>query len=137
MAWLHATPKPDERSRRAKLANQPPSISRREQMRRDKITPQMPPNPAPHVIERFIEMGMTESNGMSASPLSWREITAWCERTCINLPPWESRLMRTLSTEYLAEGRRAEVEHCPAPWRGEITQRERDLAEARLDRLLG
>lgn len=134
MAWLHATPKPDERSRRAKSAK---PLSRREQMRRDKITPQMPPNPAPHIIARLIEMGITQSNGMGASPISWSEITAWCERTCINLPPWESRLMRTLSEEYLAELHRAEAEHCPAPWRGQVTQHERDISEARLDALLG
>ncbi len=106
-------------------------------MKKDGLKPQMPPNPAPHIIDRFIEMGMTQSNGMGASPLSWAEISAWCERTCINLPPWESRLMRELSSAYLAEGHKAESETCPAPWRGIVTQRERDLTEANLDRLLG
>jgi hypothetical protein len=106
-------------------------------MKKDGIRPQMPPNPAPHIIARFIEMGMTQSNGMGATPLSWSEISAWCDRTMINLPPWESRLMRELSSAYLAEGRVAESETCPPPWRGIVTQRERDVSEANLDRLLG
>lgn len=137
MAWLHATPKPDPNSRRGKLENQPPPISRREQMKKDGIEPQMPPNPAPHIIGRFIEMGMTQSDGMGRTVLSWSEISAWCERTRINLPPWESRLMRELSSAYLSEGRTAESETCPPPWRGIVTQRERDVSEANLDRLLG
>jgi hypothetical protein len=137
MAWLHATPKPDPNSRRGKLENQPPPISRREQMKKDGIQPQMPPNPAPHIIGRFIEMGMTQSDGMGRTVLSWSEISAWCERTMINLPPWESRLMRELSSAYLSEGRAAESETCPPPWRGIVTQRERDVSEANLDRLLG
>ncbi|TCP91892.1 hypothetical protein C8J42_103584 [Sphingomonas sp. PP-CE-1A-559] len=137
MAWLHATPKPDPNSRRGKLENQPPPISRREQMKKDGIQPQMPPNPAPHIIGRFIEMGMTQSDGMGRTVLSWSEISAWCERTMINLPPWESRLMRELSSAYLSEGRVAESGTCPPPWRGIVTQRERDVSEANLDRLLG
>ncbi|MEH3046509.1 hypothetical protein [Sphingomonas adhaesiva] len=78
--------------------------------------PPMPINPATHITDRLVEMGLTEAAGMAAVPLSWKEINAWCERTCVDLPPWEGRLMRRLSADYLAESRRAEDEFCPPPW---------------------
>lgn len=106
-------------------------------MKRDGIKPEMPPNPMPHIVERLIEIGLTESNGMSAVPLSWQSIAAWQFDVGIRLAPWEARLIRRLSTEYLAEGRRAESENCPPPWRIEVTQREREIEQARLQMLLG
>ncbi len=136
MAFLHAVPKPDERTKRAKT-DAPDTRSRFDLLKRDGITPQMPPNPAPHILSRLIEIGLSESNGMGATPLSWREINEWQRAMSIDIPPWECRLIRRLSIEYLAEGRRAESENYPAPWRAEVTQRERDAEEARLMMLLG
>lgn len=136
MAWLHATPKPPEGSRRAKNADGA-KISRLDQMKKDGITPKMPPNPAPHIIARLIEIGITETTGMGPAPLTWREIDAWCRRTRVDLPPWEARVIRQLSLAYIAEGRRAENESCPPPWRAEVTQRELDVAEAKLRMVLG
>lgn len=97
----------------------------------------MPPNPLPHIIERLVEIGLSEAAGMGVTPLSWATLTAWQANACVDLSPWEARIIRHLSVEYLAEGRRAELETCPPPWRAEITQRERDLAEARLRLVLG
>lgn len=97
----------------------------------------MPPNPLPHVIARLVEIGITESAGMGPTPLSWREISEWQRNTCVRLPPWEARLIRQLSLAYIAEGRRAESENCPPPWRAEVTQRERDIAEEKLRMVLG
>lgn len=106
-------------------------------MERDRVTPKMPPNPAPHLISRLTEIGITESGGMGPAPLSWREIEAWQRLTNVQIAPWEARLMRKLSLEYLAESRRAESENCPAPYRAEVTQREREVEEATLRMVLG
>lgn len=103
----------------------------------DGIAPKMPPNPAPHIVARLIEIGITETTGMGPAPLSWREIDAWCRRTRVDLAPWEARVIRQLSLAYIAEGRRAESDSCPAPWRTAITQRERDVDEAKLRMVLG
>lgn len=73
LAWLHATPKPDEATKRAKAANQPERLSRLDQLKKDGITPKMPPNPAPHIVARLVELGMTGSTGMGPAPLSWLE----------------------------------------------------------------
>ncbi|WP_242183216.1 hypothetical protein [Sphingomonas sp. CARO-RG-8B-R24-01] len=114
-----------------------PKLSRIDQMKRDRIPVQMPPNPAQHLVQYLVEMGMSEAAGMGMVPLSWREINAWCDRTRVDLAPWEARLIRRMSTEYLAEGRRAESENCPPPWKAEVTQRELDVEQARLEMLLG
>jgi hypothetical protein len=113
MAWLNATPKPPEGSKQ-----EPDTRTRAERFKESGIPVSMPPNPAPTVITRLMEIGLSEAAGMGAAPLSWREIDAWCNRTAVDLPPWEARLIRQLSVEYLAEGRRAETESCPPPWRG-------------------
>ena len=106
-------------------------------MRRRKITPPMPPNPMPHIITRAVEVGLTEAAGMGVVPISWREITHWQRNTGVVLAPWEARLLRKLSTEYVAEMRRAESENCPPPWNAEPTRREIETEEARLRLVLG
>lgn len=140
MAWLNAVPKPSPGTKRAELAAQgklPPPLSRIEQLKADKTEPVMPPNPAPLIINRLIEIGLTDVAGMGAVPLGWGTILHWSQVTGIRLPPWEARLLRRLSTEYLAEGRRAEAEGCPPPWAAPITQAELDADEARTRALLG
>lgn len=108
-----------------------------EDLKRRKLSPQMPPNPAPHIFDWLIEIGLTEAAGMGAAPISSRELAAWQENTCVRLEPWVARLIRKLSSAYLTEGRRAEAETCPPPWRAPVTQRELDIEEAQLRRLLG
>ena len=136
MAWLNATPKPPEGTKRAEKKIES-AISRREQMKRDGADLRMPPNPAPHLVDRLIEIGLTESNGMGTTPLSWREIEAWQANTGVDLSAFEAKVIRRLSVEYVAESRRAESENCPAPWRVEVTPREREIAEAKLRLVLG
>lgn len=97
----------------------------------------MPPNPAPHIINRLVEMGISQSNGMGSSPISWREIEAWQTLTGVALAPWEARLLRKLSSDYLAESRKAESENCPPPWRWEVTQAERVAELTKLEMILG
>ena len=137
MAWLHATPKPDARSRRGREEPATSRLSRIDDLKRKKINPPMPPNPAPHITDWLIEMGLTEAAGMGAVPISSRELAAWQDNTSVRLAPWEARLIRELSKAYLAEGRIAESETCPPPWRAPVTQRELDIEESQLRMVLG
>lgn len=137
MAWLQATPKPDARSKRANAEPNEPRLSRIEDMKKRRVMPQMPPNPAPHIIDWLIEIGLTEAAGMGAVPLSWLQINAWCARTNIDLEPWVGRLIRRLSAAYLAESHKAESENCPPPWRTHVTRREREIEEEDLRSVLG
>ncbi|WP_239016837.1 phage tail assembly chaperone [Sphingomonas ginkgonis] len=136
MAWLNATPKLPEGSKRAQRGGSS-CLSRIEELKKDKISPPMPPNPAPHLINRLIEIGIAETGGMGPSTLSWREIGEWQRLTGVELEPWEARLIRDLSAAYIAEGRLAEDHNCPPPWRAAITQQARDADEARLRSVLG
>lgn len=97
----------------------------------------MPPNPAPHIIERLIEIGLSEAAGMAAVPVSWLTIEAWQRITGITLAAWEARLIRRLSSDYLASSRLAESENCPAPWRAPITDRGIEMEVQRLKMVLG
>ncbi|TCD04351.1 hypothetical protein EYB45_08505 [Erythrobacteraceae bacterium CFH 75059] len=106
-------------------------------MKRDGVPVRMPPNPAPHIINRLVEIGLTEAGAMAPVPLSWREIHYWQQNTGVCLSAWEARTIRDLSVAYVAEGRRAEAMNCPPPWRAEVTQRERELDEARLEAMFG
>lgn len=109
-----------------------------ETMRRNGIKhPPMPANPAPHFTDWLVEMGLSEAAGMGATPLTWKEIAAWCERTCVDLLPWEARLMRRLSADYLAESRRAEAAACPPPWLAPATEATIAAEMRVLDAVLG
>lgn len=139
MAWLQATPKPDPRTKRGKAADDEaaPRLSRIAQFKADKIVPGMPPNPAPHITDRLIEIGLTGTGAMTAVPLSWGEIDAWCNRTSIDLEPWEARLISRLSKAYVNQLHASEDEHCPPPFQWKVTAREREVAEEKLMAVLG
>ncbi len=108
-----------------------------ETARRRKTVPRMPPNPAPHLTDWLIELGITEAAGMGAVPISWREMDAWVARTKVSPEPWEARLLRRLSSAYLAESREAESEFRPPPWHDGVTMQERVAEEADLRSVLG
>lgn len=137
MAWLNTTPKPGERTKRAKLNIETPKMTRAERMKKDGVAVPMPPNPLPHVVDRLIEIGLTEAAGMGAGPVSWQTMDAWANRTSVDIEPWEARLIRRLSVEYVAEQRRAESENCPAPWRWQVTEAEKAAAQRELESVLG
>lgn len=137
MAWLHATPKPPEGSKRAKANLPTHRLSRLDQMKRDGVTPQMPPNPLPHLISRLIEIGLTQPGGMGPVPLTWQEIAAWQQLTGVALSSWEARTIRHLSIAYLGETAKAESETCPPPWKPRVTAAEQDAELAGLRDVLG
>lgn len=137
LAWLGTAPQPPAGSKRAEHAKAPNKITRLDRMKADRIKPQMPPNPMPHLTAQLIEIGITQAGGMGPVPLSWQEIEAWRRCTGARLSRWELRLIRSLSVAYIAESRRAESDTCPPPWRGEVTEREREVEDARLRMVLG
>lgn len=137
LAWLQATPKPPAGSKRAKHFDQANALSRIDELKKNKVVPPMPPNPAPHMIERLIEIGLSEAAGMAAVPVSWVTIEAWQRITGTALAAWEARLIRRLSSDYLASSRLAESENCPPPWRAPVTEREIETEVQRLEMVLG
>jgi hypothetical protein len=74
--------------------------------------PAMPDCDAQYLIEYLFEIGPTEGD----APLSHAELQAWQQNTGITLQPWELRLLKKLSLEYLGMYREASEPDCPVPW---------------------
>lgn len=85
-------------------------------MTADGVEPDLPPATAPWVVEKLMEVGPVVSAGMGPGPITWRDIAAWQEVTGFPLDPWEARLLRTLSIDYLTMMNEARKLDCPAPW---------------------
>jgi len=63
-----------------------------------------------------MEAGPLAGGGMSPAAISWIELGAWERGTGITLQPWEGRLVRALSTAFLAESQRATEHDAVPPW---------------------
>ena len=77
----------------------------------------MPPCAALHLVEHLFEIGPLMAAGMGAGPITHQEILAWQVLTGTALQPWEARMLRRLSCEYLNETHRAETLGCEPPWK--------------------
>lgn len=141
LAWLYSVPqlppKVKDALERQGQKIEPNKVSRFDEMTASKITPPLPPNPMPHFILWFTEVGMVEAAGMGAAPLSWREIEAWQRAVGIRLTPWQARTMRSLSVSYLAQKSKSELTTDPAPWSAPVTPSGRAADEAALDAMFG
>lgn len=83
----------------------------------EQYMPDMPPlERGGYLLGYLMEIGPTLAAGMGAGPITHQEVLAWQALTGIALQPWEMRLLRRLSGEYLAESHRAEKLGCVPPW---------------------
>ena len=135
-AWLGAVPEaepgavpaaaPGARADAAKL-------SRRERIERDGGEIEMPPfDEGEYLIAYLYELGPTVAAGMGAGPVTFAEMAAWQDARGFELEPWEARLLRRLSVDYLAESHRATRRDCQPPWGESIVVRvSHDRAAAR------
>lgn len=93
----------------------------------------MPPCPAPVFITWLFDAGPYEAGAMGKAALGWVTIGAWSREACIALAPWQKRLLRRLSGDYLREGDRAVKHDCPPPWQpDEMTPHSRDIVSAKI-----
>lgn len=132
-AFLWTAPKPVN-----PVPGQPKPRSRLDEVKAHGGEPDMPDNPAPHMIDRLSSLGWAQSNGMDREPVSWERMRAWQEMTGTRLKPWEAKLLQRLSVEYLAECRRAEEPHCLPPYMPAHRSEQQKAAELRrLESVLG
>lgn len=82
----------------------------------DDLAPPIPPNPAPWLTDWLFDLGPAVPAGMGAGAVGWLEIGAWADLCGIDLMPWEARLLRRLSRDFVDQAHRAEKIDCPAPW---------------------
>ena len=114
-AWLNACPRGAGRADEGKQ----PRLSRLQQLKGDNgddFEPDMPPLDIHYLRDYLFEIGPLQTGGMGPAPLSNAEIHAWQDNTGIVLTPWEARMIRRLSMDYLQQYHEADDPTCPAPW---------------------
>ena len=89
-----------------------------------------------YMVDTLLDAGISTAAGMGSVPLTWADLAAWQQGTGIALAPWEARLIRRMSSEYLAESHRAEKPDCPPPWRIELAPEQRTQVAARVKNVL-
>lgn len=99
------------------------------------VQPALPPLPDAQLVEWLMEIGPIETGGMAGTAISWITLDAWCNRTGIDLQPWQSRLLRRLSGDWLAETDRAKAPDCAPPWTDKPTAESWKVMEDRLEKL--
>lgn len=109
IAWLNTKPESKQ-----KLSGE--EGTRLERMKANGIIPALPPNPAPYLTDWLFEIGPTVPNGMGPGPIGWHDLTAWQALSGVDLLPWEAKLMRRLSHDFIAEMSAAKKMDCPDPW---------------------
>lgn len=73
---------------------------------------EMPPHDAEYITAYLFEIGPT----MGDTALTHTEIAHWQRNTGIELDAWETRFVKRLSVEYLAESHNATKSAAPSPW---------------------
>ena len=92
-----------------------------------------------YLLGYLFEFGPTMAAGMGAGPLTASEIESWQHLLGIEFEPWEARLLRRLSNEYLAESHKATKRDCPPPFGDSLALKSLQAAETqrKLDLFLG
>ena len=133
-AWLHTVPETQGK----KIAGADKPVSRLEKMRADMkdetYHPDMPPCDAEFIIGILFDVGPVVNTGMGEVQLRSEHIIAWQEETGVPLQPWQSRFLRALSREYLAQAQKSEKIDCPPPFGFE---ERRALVAAKIDEIFG
>ena len=86
----------------------------------------MPPvDEGAYLVGYLQEMGFSNNSGMGLAPLSFLEISAWEQSTCLKLSPWEALTIRQLSVDYVVQLSASSSQSEPAPFWVEDIQKQR------------
>lgn len=95
----------------------PVEVSRREAMKARNTPIEMPLLEwGGYLVDYLFEFGPTVPAGMGAGPVTGVELLAWQALLGVEFHPWEARLLRQLSSEYLAESHKATARDRPPPF---------------------
>lgn len=77
--------------------------------------PDVPPidSAATHLVDWLFDAGPLNAAGVR---LTWADLESWQRGSGVSLQPWQARMLRALSGEYLAESRGAAEHDAPPPW---------------------
>lgn len=88
-------------------------------MKDDGISPVFPDNPAEYLTTWLFEIGPAVPAGMGESAIDWPHLKAWQETMGVELLPWEARILRRLSGDFVAQRAKSRKPDCPAPYTGD------------------
>lgn len=89
----------------------------REEQGDDAFIPELPPVDAgAYLVAYLFEVGPIAAGAAGAIPVPYEELIYWQEGIGLTLNPWEFRMLRLLSAEYVVMSKLAEKKECPAPW---------------------
>ena len=69
-----------------------------------------------YFINILFESGPATYSRDGVAPLSWRELDAYKTLCGVSLAPWQARLIRSLSSDYVIEYNAARAQDAPPPW---------------------
>lgn len=125
-------PEPDKPSTKRSLGA-PEPVSRIAGMKVAGVSPALPPNPAPYLVDWLFEAGPSSAAGLSAGPIGWQELEAWARTTGRDLLPWEARILRKMSREFTSEAQAAKKRDAPAPWASrDVSIRDREAVSRKV-----
>lgn len=75
-----------------------------------------------YLIDHLWDVGPAGSSGMGPAVITYAELNAWQQCAGVELQPWETRILRLLSADYVTQGNQAEKPDCPAPYSSNDTQ---------------
>jgi len=123
-AWFSAVPEPESR----KSGEEAPRKTRAKSITDNGGKLLYPPvYIANHLLEYLWEIGPVEHGGMGMDPVSYREIESWRRGTGIELKPWELRMLRRLSQDYITELNQSAAPDRSAPFGDPYMQFSREI----------
>lgn len=137
LAWLRTAPDAATMAGHSATA-EVERKSRWQQKNEDKEAIELPRiNAGAYLVDYLMEIGPALDSGMGQLVITFGEIDAWQRLTGVQLPPWQVRLMRHLSREWIAETARARDRFCPPPWMSAPSADSRARVAAQLRSVLG
>lgn len=84
---------------------------------RSEYLPEMPPvDTGGYLLAYFLEVGPAMAAGMGSAAITHQELRAFQDNIGLELAPWEIRILRRLSNDYLNASYLAEKSDCRPPW---------------------
>jgi len=124
LAWFRTVPK--QKNSKA-VTSEEKSLTRAEKIEANGGKPLMPDiGEAEYVLRYWFDLGAIETGGMSAAPLSAKEIEAWQSCTGIELTSWEFSIIQMLSRQYIAQLLDSERPECPPPYGDPVNDFDRE-----------
>jgi len=137
LAWLQTAPVPpteEHKTLSKRKDSEPQRVSRLQQILDDGGEPDLPEvSGGLYLVSHLMEAGPASAAGMGPVPLMWVDLIAWQQVAGITLAPWEAKMLRRLSGDYLEQARKAEKPDCPSPAFVPLTEEKRDAVSNRIE----